>query len=174
MHITSVFVTHDQEEALEVADRVCVLNKGKIEQVGSPAEVYEHPANKFVYNFLGNVNLFHGRLEDGALHLTQPAAATPDTSVAAAAAAAAVYVRPHDIDLSRTPPDAGQPQIRARIDHISPAGPVVRLYLVRHDTGEVVESELTRDRATALSPQVGEDVYLLLKNARTFTEDYSI
>src|SRR3954464_10587062 len=69
MHITSVFVTHDQEEALEVADRVCVLNRGRIEQIGTPAEVYEHPANKFVYNFLGNVNLFHGRLHDGAFQL---------------------------------------------------------------------------------------------------------
>src|SRR3712207_1902922 len=53
VHVTSVFVTHDQEEALEVSDRVCVLNAGKIEQVGTPTEVYEHPANKFVYNFLG-------------------------------------------------------------------------------------------------------------------------
>src|SRR3712207_7140409 len=67
VHITSVFVTHDQEEALEVADRVCVLNQGRIEQIGTPTEVYEHPANKFVYNFLGNVNLFHGRVESGRL-----------------------------------------------------------------------------------------------------------
>jgi sulfate transport system ATP-binding protein len=73
IHVTSVFVTHDQDEALEVADRVVVLNEGRIEQVGTPEEVYEHPASEFVYRFLGDVNLFHGRL-----------------------------VRPHDVELART------------------------------------------------------------------------
>ena len=65
MHITSVFVTHDQEEALEVADRVVVMNEGRIEQIGTPDEVYEQPASPFVYEFLGKVNLFHGRLHHG-------------------------------------------------------------------------------------------------------------
>ena len=162
VHLTSVFVTHDQEEALEVADRVAVLNKGRLEQVGTPHEVYDHPANKFVYNFLGNVNLFHGRLSEGVF---SPAAGD--------AAGPAVYVRPHDIDLSRTP-DPATGAIRAKVDHISPAGPVVRLYLARLDTQEVVESELTRDRFLELQPQVGEEMFLILKNARTFAEDYSI
>ena len=67
IHVTSVFVTHDQEEALEVADRIVVMNEGRIEQMGTPDEVYDKPANPFVYNFLGNVNLFHGRLEEGRL-----------------------------------------------------------------------------------------------------------
>ena len=65
IHVTSVFVTHDQEEALEVADRVVVMNQGRIEQVGRPEEVYDHPATPFVYSFLGDVNLFHGRVDDG-------------------------------------------------------------------------------------------------------------
>ena len=65
MHITSVFVTHDQEEALEVADRVVVMNEGRIEQIGTPDEVYERPASPFVYEFLVKVNLFHGRLHQG-------------------------------------------------------------------------------------------------------------
>ena len=68
VHITSVFVTHDQEEALEVSDRVAVMNEGRIEQVGSPDEVYHHPLTPFVYNFLGNVNLFHGRIDEEASH----------------------------------------------------------------------------------------------------------
>jgi sulfate transport system ATP-binding protein len=68
IHVTSVFVTHDQEEALEVSDRVVVINRGKVEQIGTPESVYDHPATPFVANFLGSVNLFHGRVEDGHLH----------------------------------------------------------------------------------------------------------
>ena len=69
IHVTSVFVTHDQEEALDVADRIVVMNGGKIEQLGTPDEVYDHPASPFVYDFLGNVNLFRGRLNHGKLIL---------------------------------------------------------------------------------------------------------
>ena len=67
--ITSVFVTHDQEEALDVADRIVVMNEGCIEQMGTPEEVYENPASPFVYDFLGNVNLFHGRVHKGKLNV---------------------------------------------------------------------------------------------------------
>ncbi|MBR7513811.1 sulfate ABC transporter ATP-binding protein, partial [Mycobacterium tuberculosis] len=65
LHVTSLFVTHDQEEALEVADNVVLMNRGQVEQVGSLDAVYNTPATPFVYGFLGNVNLFHGRLEEG-------------------------------------------------------------------------------------------------------------
>ena len=69
LHVTSIFVTHDQEEALEVADRVVLMNAGNVEQVGSPQEVWDHPASPFVYGFLGDVNLFHGRAHEGEVHL---------------------------------------------------------------------------------------------------------
>src|SRR5207342_2230369 len=69
IHMTSVFVTHDQEEAFEVADQVVVMNKGRVEQSGTPQEVFDHPANPFVMDFLGNVNVFHGRVQDGLAYM---------------------------------------------------------------------------------------------------------
>jgi len=81
VHVTSVFVTHDQEEAMEVADRVVVMNRGRIEQQGAPDQVYDHPATPFVLQFLGDVNLFHGRLDQAAQDVS--------------------YVRPHELENSR-------------------------------------------------------------------------
>src|SRR5574343_1143263 len=95
MHISSVFVTHAQEEALEVADRVVVMNHGKIEQIGSPDEVYSAPATPFVYQFLGNVNVFHSRVQGGYAEVAREA--QPENAEKATA-----FVRPHDIDLSNT------------------------------------------------------------------------
>ena len=71
LHVTSIFVTHDQEEAFEVADRVVVMNRGRIEQIGTPQEIFDHPANAFVMDFLGNVNVFHGRIHDGKAFLAK-------------------------------------------------------------------------------------------------------
>ena len=158
IHITSVFVTHDQEEALEVADRIAVMNEGKIEQIGSPQEVYDKPASKFVYNFLGNVNLFKGRIAHGEVHIGDG----DDTTV---------YVRPHDVDVSREPVAGG---IAVKVDHISPIGPIVRLHLLRLDSGEQLEAEITRERYGQLKPKIGEQLHIALSNAKVFTEDYSI
>ena len=97
LHITSVFVTHDQEEALELANRVVVLNHGRIEQAGTPEEIYHHPATPFVYNFLGNVNLFHGRVRDGKVYIrdTQIAVNPGHHLAGADGQSATVYIRPH-------------------------------------------------------------------------------
>jgi sulfate transport system ATP-binding protein len=97
IHVTSVFVTHDQEEALEVSDRVVVINKGKVEQIGTPESVYDHPATPFVANFLGSVNLFHGRVENGHLHVGDDALALGSTDGSDGKAVA--FVRPHEFDL---------------------------------------------------------------------------
>src|SRR5580692_806344 len=100
--VTSIFVTHDQEEAFEVADRVVVLRAGRIEQQGSPHEVFERPANAFVMDFLGNVNVFHGRVQDGKMLLAGLEMAYPDCPRGESRAATA-YVRPHELDIERHP-----------------------------------------------------------------------
>jgi len=175
IHITSVFVTHDQEEALEVADRVAVMNEGQIEQIGTPQDVYDKPASKFVYNFLGNVNLFAGRIDHGQVQLGDKAVDVSEHGVSAPASSTdqtTVYVRPHDIEVTRTATDSAS--ILVKVDHVSPIGPIVRLYLQRRDTGELFESELTRERYTQLAPVVGEELYATFNNARVFADDYSI
>ncbi|MBP6343386.1 MAG: sulfate ABC transporter ATP-binding protein, partial [Candidatus Omnitrophica bacterium] len=99
LHITSLFVTHDQEEALEVADKIVVMNKGRIEQKGTPEEVYHKPANKFVLNFLGNVNLFHARVENGKAYVGKTVIDLPNLH--ANSKGASVFVRPHQFEITR-------------------------------------------------------------------------
>ena len=96
MHITSVFVTHDQEEALEVADRVVIMNQDAIEQISSPEEVYDHPATPFVYHFLDNVNLFHGRIHEGRAQIGAIQIETPEHASVKDVPVVG-YVRPHDV-----------------------------------------------------------------------------
>jgi sulfate transport system ATP-binding protein len=174
MHITTVFVTHDQEEALEVADRIAVMNQGKIEQLGTPEEVYEHPATPFVYNFLGNVNLFHGRVSEGTLKIGE--AELPSGEHAGASEKPAVaYVRPHDVEIARTGEAGnGTDTILAKVDHISFAGPFVHVQLTRKDNGETIEAALPRDRYKELELKAGDEVFAKLRNARVFADDYSI
>lgn len=136
MHITSVFVTHDQEEAMEVADRIVVMNQGRIEQEGPPDEVYDHPATPFVLQFLGDVNLFHGR--DHA----------PGTEgVGAAAQAAVTYVRPHEIQVLAR---AEEGSLAATLIDTLTVGPNTRLAFRRGDGSGEIEVELSREEYAAL------------------------
>ena len=167
LHITSVFVTHDQEEALEVADRIVVMNHGKVEQTGSPQQVYDHPASPFVYQFLGNVNLFRSRVHAGFARigdLDLPLAAHQDADNADGLA----YVRPHDIDISRK--NDGNAAFKAAIHYIHAVGPVVRLELLRDDDSEVIEAELPRERFEQLALAEGDQVYLRPRNFRVFLQ----
>ena len=156
MHISSVFVTHDQEEALEVADRVVVMNHGKIEQIGSPDEVYSSPASPFVYQFLGNVNVFHSRVQGGYAEVERHAAAEKATA----------FVRPHDIDITRQAADGA---LQATVAHVHPIGPVVRVEL-QHG-GEIVEVELSRERHESLQLAVGQAVWFRPRQMRVFGAD---
>jgi sulfate transport system ATP-binding protein len=159
MQITSVFVTHDQEEALEVADRVVVMNEGRIEQIGTPDEVYEQPASPFVYEFLGKVNLFHGRLHHGRAWIDGIEVDAPEHSEAEELAAVA-YVRPHDIHVDRVVHDGGA--LSARVSHILSVGPVVRLELLRDgsEDQELIQVEVTKERFRELQLVKGDQVFI--------------
>jgi len=171
IHVTSVFVTHDQDEALEVADRVVVMNEGRIEQVGTPEEVYDRPANPFVYNFLGNVNLFHGRVDKGEARIGDISINLPEFAGADDGPAVA-YVRPYDIEINRQ--RRSPEEIEAQIRFIQGAGAVARLELERLDTRELIEAELTRERYRELGLREGERVFVRPRNMRVFAGDYHI
>jgi sulfate transport system ATP-binding protein len=171
INVTSVFVTHDQEEALEVADRIVVMNEGRVEQVGTPEEVYEHPVNPFVMNFLGNVNLFHGRVHNGLAYLGGIELAAPEHR-AARDVPAVGYVRSHDLAVERTQADSGT--IAAQIEHIQAVGSVVRVTMTMNGSRETIEAELTRDLFQNLALKKGERVYVRPRNVRVFVEDYQI
>src|SRR5690348_421962 len=118
IHITTLFVTHDQEEALEVADRVAILRAGRIEQIGTPEEIYDNPASPFVYDFLGNVNLFSGRAHEGAVVIGDTEFAVRGTAGEGDTPAVA-FVRPHDIRVAREP--LGTSWFAARVIHTNAA-----------------------------------------------------
>jgi len=167
IHLTSVFVTHDQEEALEVADRVVLVNRGRIEQVGTPGDVYDNPASPFVYQFLGNVNLFEGRVNRGIADVSGRRLAAPEYDSVVDARATA-YVRPHDIDVGVQASDSA---VAATVDHTVALGSVVRLELSRNDTGDVIEVELPRDRYEGMNLAQGKVVYLTPRRARFFIDE---
>jgi len=163
MHITSVFVTHDQEEAMEVADRIVVMNQGHIEQEGTPDQVYDHPATPFVLQFLGDVNLFHGR--DHA-----QGAVAASSHGAAAEADAVSYVRPHEIQvLARA--EAGS--LPVSLVHALTVGPNTRLEFKREDGRGEIDVEVTRAEFAALRDSgvlsQGAAVHLKPRRIRRFT-----
>lgn len=172
LHITSIFVTHDQEEAFEVADRVVVMNKGKIEQAGTPGDVFEHPANAFVMDFLGNVNVFHGRVQGGMAWLGGLQVAWPDYPHAESKPASA-YVRPHELEIERHV--NGMTGLRARVVHINPAGSLTRVHLESDEDGSPVQVTISPERAVELALKNGEVVQVVPRRVRVFVpQDYAI
>jgi sulfate/thiosulfate transport system ATP-binding protein len=164
IHVTSVFVTHDQEEALEVADRVVVMDHGRIEQIGTPDEVYDEPASPFVYQFLGTANRFQGRVEDGRAVVGGQEFLGAEGLVAGDAVG---YVRPHEIEVVRI--SNGRPSLAATVLSAHSAGPMARVQLAREDTGDVVEVVLTRRQFDQLLLRAGEHVHLIPQRMRVFS-----
>ncbi len=171
IHVTSIFVTHDQEEAFEVADQVVVMNHGRIEQIGTPQEVFERPANGFVMDFLGNVNVFHGRIEGGRAMLGGLEMAYPDYTHNESREVK-VYVRPHELEIGRLRPD--ESSLAAEVMRINSASAAVKVELLAQGFGFPINVELSRERYAALELKTGDNVYVFPKHVRMFVEDFQI
>jgi sulfate/thiosulfate transport system ATP-binding protein len=171
IHVTTLFVTHDQEEALEVADRVAILREGHIEQIGTPAEIYDHPATPFVYDFLGNVNAFTGRLHNGTVEIGETRIAAPE-SAGKDQTEAVAFVRPHDIRVTRQP--GGAATLAARVVLCHAAGPLAHLILERVDNRDRFTVQLSKEQFRELDPSLGEQLFVELQHVKIFSEDYSI
>ncbi|KVO04027.1 sulfate/molybdate ABC transporter ATP-binding protein [Burkholderia ubonensis] len=163
LHISTIFVTHDQEEALEVADRIVVLNHGRVEQVGSPQDVYDHPQSAFVYEFLGAANRLPGTVADRGF--VAEGAAAPIAVDADFAGPAHAYVRPHDLQLG--PAGDQQSGIAVDVRRVVPLGGSVRVELEAR-AGGALEAELDRDAWQALALRVGDGATAVPRAVRVF------
>ncbi|MES2187701.1 MAG: sulfate ABC transporter ATP-binding protein [Pseudomonadota bacterium] len=183
LHVTSIFVTHDQEEALEVADRVVLMNGGRVEQSGSPQEVWDHPASPFVYGFLGDVNLFHGRADQGEVRVEGIRLDAPEHADVQDAAAFA-YVRPHDLDVQPYTPGADKDAagetrgIVATLDRAIVVGPTARLELIPVAPGTdgrdtLIEAQLPAEQFRAMGLKEGDKAVVTPRRARVFVEGAS-
>ncbi len=172
IHVTTIFVTHDQDEALEVSDRVVVMNGGRIEQIGTPDDVYDQPANPFVFNFLGRSVGFQGRINRNQLELGKTVTSI-EGHEDAVDAAATVYVRPQDLWISSLS-EVGGPSLEAVVRDVNLAGPLVYLELQRTDNGTVFDVEVPSERSRAEDLRLGQKVFVNLKKFRVFADDYSI
>jgi sulfate/thiosulfate transport system ATP-binding protein len=150
-HVTSVFVTHDQEEAMEVADEIVIMNHGRIEQVGSPAHVYDHPASPFVMSFIGPVNVLSSNTQVFGSGATQ----TRD---------AELYIRPHDIEIQTSPNGSA---VQARIDRIIHLGWEVQVELLLADHQRVT-AHFSREKFDGLGLEVGRMVFVKPKATKAF------
>ncbi len=164
MRVTTVLVTHDQEEALEVADRVVVMNNGRIEQEGSPDEVFHQARTQFVMEFLGQVNVFQGRVQAGKA-TAGPLCVDYPAYDGAEELPAHVYLRPHDFEIRRSA--NGRPSIPAKVVRINAAGSLGRVSLISSD-GRPILVELTLEELRELDLQEHEPVQLYPKQARVF------
>jgi len=186
LHVTSIFVTHDQEEALEVADRVVVINQGKIEQQGTPQQVWDNPASPFVYGFLGDVNLFKGRANDGRIHLEGGTQLDSPDAQHANGAQAFAYVRPHDLEVERyssgqTLDAQGLPRgMVVRLLRAIVVGPIARLELIPEGATEsadnaapdaLIEAHIPARQFHDMGLREGEMLVVTPRRAKVFLDE---
>jgi sulfate/thiosulfate transport system ATP-binding protein len=157
VHVTTVFVTHDQEEAMEVSDEIVVMNKGKVEQVGTPAAIYDHPASAFVMSFIGPVNIL-------------PSSAKIFQSSGFESTNPETFLRPQDIIIERV---ANETTVPAKVTRIIHLGWEIQVELTLDD-GQIMTAHLTRERFDELKLEPQEKVYVRPKEAKSFPLYYSI
>ena len=186
LHVTSIFVTHDQEEALEVADRVVVINQGKIEQEGSPQQVWDNPASPFVYGFLGDVNLFKGRAKDGQVYLDDGMQLESSEANGAVDKSAFAYVRPHELDVERYSPGQntdGNGRTTGLVVQLNRAivvGPIARLELIASEDTQakdnanpehLIEAQIPAQQFHAMGLREGETLVVTPRRAKVFLDE---
>ncbi len=171
LRVTSVFVTHDQDDAFAVADRVAVLRAGRVEQTGAPHEILEHPANAFVMDFLGDVNVLPGRVRDGRAVLGGVEVECAGWAGQPGAKVVPLYARPHELEIDAGDGPAG---LRARVVHVNPLGAVARVELVVPDLGVEVSVDLSPDRCAELALKKGDVVSVAPRRLRAFAPEYAI
>ncbi len=154
MHVTTVIVTHDQEEAMEVADKIVVMNQGRIEQIGTPAEIYDQPASPFVMSFVGAVNVLPSHV---------PLAPNRKQR-------GELFIRPHDLELHRDPQEGSVPAVLRRLTHL---GRDIQAELTLA-SGEVVVAQLPRERIDYRELKPGDSLHLTSRDSRTFIPDFAI
>ena len=157
VHVTTVFVTHDQEEAMEVADEIVVMNKGKVEQIGTPADIYDRPASAFVMSFIGPVNVLPS--SSGIFQSSGFDSANPE-----------IFLRPHDVVIETKQDELTVP---AKVNRVIHLGWEIQAELILDD-GQVVTANLTRERFDQLQLQAQQQVYIKPKDAKSFPLYYSI
>lgn len=170
--VTSLFVTHDQEEALELADQVVLMNKGRVEQVGTPEEVYNQPATPFVVSFLGDVNIFRARVEGEKVHLAAGLEAQAPAHLSGADQEVMAFVRPHEIEVDLARKD--HRSALAQVKRVLPIGSVVTVELTLVEDNKQVEVELSRERYAALRLAPGAQVFLTPRGVKVFVGHYEI
>jgi sulfate transport system ATP-binding protein len=169
-HTTTLLVTHDQDEALEVSQHVVVLLDGTVAQAGEPAEVYDHPNTPATASFLGRSSLrglvAGGRAQLGSFAVDVPQGADGDAIEA--------FVRPQDVRLTRAPSDDAKDARLGQVERLKVVGPRVKVALTLRHSGERVHVEVGRDEIDALGLSPGDLVLLDVKSARVFLNDFAI
>jgi sulfate/thiosulfate transport system ATP-binding protein len=156
-HVTTVFVTHDQAEAMEVADKIVIMNKGQVEQVGTPAAIYDNPANSFVMGFISRVNILPSSsniFQAHGLETTNPQ----------------MFLRPEDIAIETS---SNTNNVSAKVNRLIHLGSEIQAELALDD-GQVIMAHLTRERFDSLQLEPQQQVFVKPKEAKSFPVDYSI
>jgi len=169
LHISSVFVTHDQEEALEVADRIVLMNKGRIEQIGSPREIYNEPATSFACGFIGTVNEFRGRVEGGYVRVGDDLLAHGRSDLSEGSPVVA-FARPHETEIVT---DGSGEGVAAKVNRILTSGAVTRVELIangdaRGGRKDYFEVEVTPNDLATLGLATGERVRIRSRRLSLF------